>query len=341
MGFDGRASFAVGPSLRQFLAVGLYEALVAVLGVGVAFATRHPAGALSILVTLLWALPSILLGLGGPTHSDVNDRLPHGAGGHFMRLGGRGTVRAGDGGLIVAAWAAAAHWSNYGRPSRSCTTCRNGTGYGPARHRHRRGPARTGGRLRSAGALGAARGDARAVPPGPTGRNRTVQESLTNAVKHAPDGKIHVRIAHEADRTRVSVVNAAPPADRPAFAAEGPTIGTGGRGLTGLRERMTVLGGSLWTGPYQGGSVSLRSSLTRSRPVRRRQGRDRGRRRRDGRRRPRPAGRTQGPLTLPPVRTPSYRSPSHGSPPYGMLPTADGVDRPRGIEPLSRRPTLR
>ncbi|GCD96078.1 sensor histidine kinase [Embleya hyalina] len=82
---------------------------------------------------------------------------------------------------------------------------------------------------------------------------RAVQEALTNAVKHAPDGEIRVRISHEADRTRVSVVNAAPPADRPAFAAEGPMAGAGGRGLTGLRERVTVLGGSLRTGPYRGG----------------------------------------------------------------------------------------
>lgn len=109
VGFDGRSSFAVGPCLRQFLAVGLYEALVAVLSVGVAFATRHPAGALSILVTLLWALPSILLGLGGPTLSDVNDRLPHGAGNHFMRLGTEAPYGTVTGGLIVAAWASAAH----------------------------------------------------------------------------------------------------------------------------------------------------------------------------------------------------------------------------------------
>ncbi|MEU9464741.1 hypothetical protein [Streptomyces sp. NPDC048312] len=47
----------------------------------------------------------------------------------------------------------------------------------------------------------------------------------------------------------MSVVNTAPPADRSAFATEGPTIGTGGRGLTGLRERVTVLDGSMWTSP--------------------------------------------------------------------------------------------
>ncbi|MFE6099075.1 sensor histidine kinase [Streptomyces laurentii] len=85
------------------------------------------------------------------------------------------------------------------------------------------------------------------------GLYRAVQEALTNAVKHAPDGEIRVRISHETDRTRVNVVNTAPSGDRPVCAAEGPTIGAGGRGLTGLRERVTVLGGSLWTGPYQGG----------------------------------------------------------------------------------------
>ncbi|MFF2624239.1 sensor histidine kinase [Kitasatospora griseola] len=85
------------------------------------------------------------------------------------------------------------------------------------------------------------------------GLYRAVQEALTNAVKHAPDGEIRVRISHGADRTRVSVVNAAPPGGRSASAPEGPAIGAGGRGLTGLRERVTVLGGSLSTGPYRGG----------------------------------------------------------------------------------------
>ncbi|MFE7461978.1 sensor histidine kinase [Streptomyces sp. NPDC057554] len=83
------------------------------------------------------------------------------------------------------------------------------------------------------------------------GIHRVVRESLTNAVKHAPGGAIRVRITHEADQTRVSVVNTAAP---PARAAEAPAPGVGGgRGLAGLRERVTVLGGSLRTGPYEGG----------------------------------------------------------------------------------------
>ncbi|MFD5559712.1 ABC transporter permease [Kitasatospora griseola] len=108
-GFDGRASFSVGLSLRQVLAIGLYEALVAVLSVGVAFATRHPAGALSILATLLWALPSILLGLGGPALAGLNGRLPHGAGERFMRPAAEAPYGPVTAVLIVAAWAAAAH----------------------------------------------------------------------------------------------------------------------------------------------------------------------------------------------------------------------------------------
>ncbi|MEU7019460.1 histidine kinase [Streptomyces sp. NPDC046203] len=84
------------------------------------------------------------------------------------------------------------------------------------------------------------------------GMYRVVQEALTNAVKHAPDCSIRVRITHAPDRTHVSVVNAAPSADPAAYVREGSASGAG-RGLTGLRERVTVLGGSLRTGHDAGG----------------------------------------------------------------------------------------
>ncbi|MFI1802996.1 sensor histidine kinase [Streptomyces californicus] len=83
------------------------------------------------------------------------------------------------------------------------------------------------------------------------GMYRIVREALTNAVKHAPGGAVRVEVAHLTDRTRVTVVNAAPsPATGPR-----PTAGDGGggRGLAGLRERVAVLGGTLRTGPYRGG----------------------------------------------------------------------------------------
>lgn len=107
--FDGRASFSAGTTLGQVLGIGLYQALVAVLTVGVAFATRHPAGALAVLVTLLWALPSVLLGLGGPALAAVNDYLPHGAGDHFTRVGAHAPYTTATAVLITVAWAAAGH----------------------------------------------------------------------------------------------------------------------------------------------------------------------------------------------------------------------------------------
>ncbi|WP_439082733.1 sensor histidine kinase [Streptomyces sp. WL006] len=83
------------------------------------------------------------------------------------------------------------------------------------------------------------------------GMYRIVREALTNAVKHAPGGAVRVEVAHLTDRTRVTVVNATP------SRATGPRPtagdGGGGRGLAGLRERVTVLGGTLRTGPYRGG----------------------------------------------------------------------------------------
>ncbi|MFD9078344.1 sensor histidine kinase [Streptomyces erythrochromogenes] len=89
------------------------------------------------------------------------------------------------------------------------------------------------------------------------GMYRVVQEALTNAVKHAPGGTVRVGITHEADRTRVRVVNGAPPAGAPPAAerdtAAAGASASGGRGLAGLRERVSVLGGVLRTGPHQGG----------------------------------------------------------------------------------------
>ncbi|MFB8141621.1 sensor histidine kinase [Streptomyces parvus] len=76
---------------------------------------------------------------------------------------------------------------------------------------------------------------------------RVVQESLTNATKHAPGSKVHIRIAHEGGRTEVGVTNSAAPA--------GPLPGLvpGNRGLTGLHERVNALGGVLRAGPLAQG----------------------------------------------------------------------------------------
>jgi len=71
---------------------------------------------------------------------------------------------------------------------------------------------------------------------------RLVQEALTNTVKHAAGASVRVLIEYAADHLRVEVTDTG---GRPGAAA-----GTGtGRGLIGLRERLSVYGGTLHTGP--------------------------------------------------------------------------------------------
>ncbi|MGW5866478.1 sensor histidine kinase [Streptomyces sp. NPDC055239] len=92
-------------------------------------------------------------------------------------------------------------------------------------------------------------GKAAALPPlVERAAYRVVQEALTNATKHAPGSAVQVHITHGGDRTtRIRIVNSPPPG--------GPLPGLvpGHHGLTGLRERVTVLGGTLRATPYEGG----------------------------------------------------------------------------------------
>ena len=85
---------------------------------------------------------------------------------------------------------------------------------------------------------------------------RTAQEAISNARKHAPKAAITVRLAYRPEATVLTVTDNGPPAAAmpTTFAATG-----GGYGLTGLRERAELLGGSLRAGPDPGGwTVELR-----------------------------------------------------------------------------------
>jgi signal transduction histidine kinase len=74
---------------------------------------------------------------------------------------------------------------------------------------------------------------------------RTAQEALTNARKHAPGQPVRLSLGFEPEAITVRVVN---PLARP-----GPLAGTGaGYGLTGLRERAALVGGTLDAGPADG-----------------------------------------------------------------------------------------
>ncbi|MFJ8540426.1 sensor histidine kinase [Streptomyces sp. NPDC093586] len=79
---------------------------------------------------------------------------------------------------------------------------------------------------------------------------RVVQESLTNAVKYAAGHRTLVRLAHTPDWTEVEVTTAGAAdgtAESAALRDGGPHI-SGGRGLTGLRERVEALGGEFAAG---------------------------------------------------------------------------------------------
>jgi len=74
---------------------------------------------------------------------------------------------------------------------------------------------------------------------------RILQEALTNAARHGP-GSADVAVRFHHRRVEIDVSNPAPrpPGSRPA--------GRGGHGIIGMRERATLLGGSLDAGLVQG-----------------------------------------------------------------------------------------
>lgn len=78
---------------------------------------------------------------------------------------------------------------------------------------------------------------------------RIVQESLSNAQKHASGASVVVGIHNEDDRVEVLVENGRPVSD----ALAPLTAPAGGFGLTGMRERVQILGGQFEAGPTGNG----------------------------------------------------------------------------------------
>jgi signal transduction histidine kinase len=76
---------------------------------------------------------------------------------------------------------------------------------------------------------------------------RVAQEALTNIRKHARADLVEVYLAYEPAGTRLTIEDFDTCGERPA-----PADGTG-YGLTGMRERAELLGGTLTAGPTDGG----------------------------------------------------------------------------------------
>jgi signal transduction histidine kinase len=81
---------------------------------------------------------------------------------------------------------------------------------------------------------------------------RIIQEALTNALRYARRATTLVRLSWEPDQLRVEILDDGP--------ATGPADGTG-RGLVGMRERATLVGGRLEAGPRVGGGYAVRAWL--------------------------------------------------------------------------------
>jgi signal transduction histidine kinase len=85
---------------------------------------------------------------------------------------------------------------------------------------------------------------------------RLVQEALTNTHKHAANAATEVGVCYGREWLEVTVRNAAPDGPRPDPAPAG-----GGHGLVGLRERVTLLGGSFRADRRVDGGFEVRASL--------------------------------------------------------------------------------
>ncbi|MCQ4041558.1 sensor histidine kinase [Streptantibioticus rubrisoli] len=85
---------------------------------------------------------------------------------------------------------------------------------------------------------------------------RTVQEALTNVRKHAPGAATTVTVVVAQESLRVCVRNGPASAQAPR-----PDLPGGGHGIVGLRERATLLGGTLAAAPEPDGGFAVRLEL--------------------------------------------------------------------------------
>ncbi|WP_236573467.1 sensor histidine kinase [Streptomyces sp. GS7] len=83
---------------------------------------------------------------------------------------------------------------------------------------------------------------------------RIVQEALSNAMRHAPGAAVRVEVGYRRHDLTLRVTNTAPDGPAP------PSAGTG-HGLLGMRERATMLGGELATGPTPDGGYEVTAIL--------------------------------------------------------------------------------
>jgi signal transduction histidine kinase len=82
-----------------------------------------------------------------------------------------------------------------------------------------------------------------------------VQESLTNVLKHAHARRVEIVVRHRVGRVEIDVVD-----DGDAGCRE-PAAPGSGNGLLGMRERVSVFGGTVTTGPRSEGGWAVQARL--------------------------------------------------------------------------------
>jgi signal transduction histidine kinase len=85
---------------------------------------------------------------------------------------------------------------------------------------------------------------------------RIIQESLSNAGQHAPGAAVTVSVDHDASAVLLRVANGPGGPAGPSQGEHGP-----GHGLSGMRERVALLGGSLAAGPAPDGGFVVSAVL--------------------------------------------------------------------------------
>jgi signal transduction histidine kinase len=91
---------------------------------------------------------------------------------------------------------------------------------------------------------------------------RIVQEALTNVTRHAPDARTCVTLRFERDEVCVSIINDGDGnSDRVAASNARVNGHRVGRGLIGMRERVSVLGGGIEIGPDRDGGFAVVARL--------------------------------------------------------------------------------
>ncbi|MGI5196151.1 sensor histidine kinase [Streptomyces sp. CA-288835] len=101
-------------------------------------------------------------------------------------------------------------------------------------------------------------GEVLPLPPGvELSAYRIIQESLSNALRHAPGSEVRVELTHFPRGLKIRVANSAP--RRPAPPSPGA-----GHGLLGMRERAAMLGGTLMATETSDGGFTVEAFLPRA-----------------------------------------------------------------------------